>query len=309
MSNLGGLRTLESISPDKANANAVLQLTGTEMAAIPTNVQVGLVHCLETSGGFTKDVIYKPIYDEFMVRTSWLAVTQKHNHDADDDLAGGELIDILYANGFKAALIDYYKINSSEFRFFGSYSGGSWGFDDSVADTTKLMLFTGNTTNNNITAQGDGVRLLFSKKMRFDVRIEVSHNTGIAVRLGVNIDRLDQSQSTSRRQIGLEGCYGHGTNWVIITSNGNSGNLTATQTLLPINSAADLYSILFTPALEARFYYAQVSQAASPAGATPSNGNTDHDKQWRMGIKTDNTTGKKLWFQGGQQIGVPHGGF
>lgn len=311
MPNLGGLRTLEQLSPDKSNASSVVSLTYTEMANLPTNVQVGLVHCLSTGGGFIKDVIYRPIYDESFVRTSWLAVVQKHKHDADDDISGGSLIDIYYANGDKAALIDYYKLNTSEFRFFGSFSGGSYGFDDSESNTTSVAQVTGITANNNITAQGDGIRLLWSNIMRWDMRIRCSHNSALVVRLGVNVDRLDESQSSSRAQIGIEGCDGHGTNWVIITANGDSGSLTATATVLSLISAADLYTMKFVPATEARLYYAGVSQAASGVGSTPDadSGSTDANKQWRMGIKTINTTSKKLNFWGGQQIGVPHGGF
>lgn len=309
MSNIGGLRTLESLSPDKHNAMGVVKLTSSEMAALPITTQVGLIHCLDTGNGFVKDVIYKPIYDGSFNRTAFVPVVQAHDHSANDDVSGGSLIDIYYANGDKAALIDYYKINISEFRLFGSFSGGGVGFDDSEADTTSVSLSTGITPNNNLTIQGDGIRLLFSSKMRWDFRMRASHNSGITLRAGVNIDRLDQSQSTSRRQIGVEGCAGHGTNWVIISANGNSGNLTATQTLLPINSVADLYSMLFVPALEARLFYAGVSQAASPAGATPSNGNSDHDKLWRFGVQTTNSTQKKFNYWSGQQIGVPHAGF
>lgn len=311
MPNLGGLRTLEPLSPDKHNANSIISMTYQEMAALPTSVQVGLVHCLTTGSGFIKDVIYKPIYDGSYIRTSWLAVVQKHNHSSDDDVAGGTLIDIYYANGDKAALIDYYKLNSSEFRVFGSYSGGSYGFDDSESNTTSVALFTGNTANNNITAQGDGIRLLWGSVMRWDIRLRCSHNSTLVVRAGVNVDRLDQTQSTSRAQIGIEGCDGHGTNWVIITANGESGSMTATSTILSLVSAADLYTMKFVPAVEARLYYAGLSQAASGAGSTPklSSGSTDADKQWRMGIKATNATGKKFNFWGGQQIGVPHSGF
>ena len=314
MPNLGGLRTLEQLSPDKHNAGGVISLTYQEITALPTSVQVGIVHCLSTGGGFIKDVYYTPIYDESFVRVGWIPAMHKHDHSVDDDVHGGSLIDIYYANGDKAALIDYYKLNTSEFRFMGSYSGGSVGFDDSVGDDTTLRMFTGNTDDNNVTLQGDGVRLLFSEKMRWDMRIHASHNTEIYTRLGVNIDRLNQTQSTTRRQIGIEGCYGtgvpgHGTYWAIITSNGTSGNLTATTTLLSISCAADLFTMKLIPHTEARLYYATISYGASGSSSTPWDGSTDHDKQWRMGVQCLSATGRNLYFWGGQQIGVPHAGF
>jgi len=306
---LGGLIGLESLSPEKRNASACVSLTSLEMANLPNTTQVGLVHCLDTGNGYTKDVIYKPIYDTSYLRTGFMPVVQAHDHSADDDVNGGSLVNIYYANGDKAVLIDYYKLNTSEFRFFGSYSGGSVGFDDSEGNTTYVMMFTGNTTGNNITLQGDGIRLSFAAKMRYDMRFKLSHNNGISVRAGINIDRLDQTVNTTRVQIGQEGCAGHGTSWVIITSNGNSGNRTATQTLLSLTSAVDLYTMKFLPSIEARLYFGGVSQAASPSGATPSSGNSDTDKQWRMGVWTTDPTGKKMWFQGGHQIAKPHSGF
>ena len=314
MPNLGGLRSLESISPDKANANGVIALSHTEMSALSTAVQVGLVHCTSTGSGFIKDIIYCPVYDGSWVRTAWVPVMRRHDHSVDDDIHGGSLMDIYYANGDKAALIDYFKLNTSEFRWFGTYGGGGVGFDDSQTDDTSVIIFTGNTDNNNVTLQGDGIRLLFEKKMRWDMRLHASHNSEIYVRVGVNIDRLNQTQSTTRRQIGIEGCYGsgvpgHGTYWAIITSNGTSGNLTATNTLLSISAAADLFTMLFVPSVEARLYYATISYGASGASSTPYDGSSDHDKQWRMGVQTLDATGKSLWYWGGQQIGVPHSGF
>ena len=311
MPNLGGLKTLESISPDKSNASGVIALDHTQIAALSNAVQVGLVHCLSTGGGFVKDVVYCPVYDASYNRTGWVAVMRKHDHSANDDVTGGTLMDIYYANGDKAVLIPYYKLNPLDFRLFGTFSGGGYAWDDSVADVSKLFLYTGTTDDNNITLQADGIRLLFSEKMRWDMKLSASHQNEIYTRVGVNIDRLNQTQSTTRRQMGIEGCFGtgvagHGIYWAVITSKGTSGNLTATNSLVPINAVADIFTMKLIPAVEARFFYAGTSYAASTSSSTPFDGNTDHDKQFRMGVQQLDTSQKAIWFYGGHQIAAPH---
>lgn len=304
MSNLGPKwEDDEHYSPGRMNAKDITRDTGTNIVAIATTKQLGAVCPTDTSGGLIKNVLYICDYDSNFTRVGFIPVFGKHMHDADSNEAGGRLLDIRFANSGKLLEVNHYFVDDSlylENNLNGTVTRIS-STDDAYVEIKTLTA-----TNNYANVTLSGPKVSFADKILLQFNAEVNLNSNILVRAGLNTDRVDEAQSTSRRQMGLEGCDGHGTNWVIINANGNTSSLTVTATTMPLNPGAEKnYKLFHTPATELRAYLDGVSNAVSTTNVA-STGESTHLRLFRAGIKLPTGTTEKLmklWHM--QMIGLP----
>lgn len=83
----------------------------------------------------------------------------------------------------------------------------------------------------------------------------------------------------------IEGCDGHGTNWVMLNANGNSGSLTVTATTAPLNSGGDnTYWLVHEPATSQKLYYNGVLMSTSITNIAD-DGASERLRLFRWGVK------------------------
>src|ERR1044071_996753 len=214
MSNLGGKwEDDENYSPSRMDAKGILRDTGSNIIAIATTRQLGLVIPTDTSGGLIKNVTYYVDYDSSFNRIQFLPIFAKHLHDSDTDAAGGSFFNIQHANSTNVIRIDMVPMSTA--LWDNTATGGTLTLQNDGENTDGgiyLQQKTTTTTNNLITSNLRGCNLSFADKLMFSMKAKLSHNSNLLIRFGINVDRVQDSQDTARRQMGLEGCDGHGTN-------------------------------------------------------------------------------------------------
>ena len=97
----------------------------------------------------------------------------------------------------------------------------------------------------------------------------------------------------------LEGCDGHGTNWVLLNANGSSASLEITPTTMPLNpGSVKNYLLEHIPATECNVYYGDVLNATSSTNVAD-DGTTEPYRLFRWGIKLPTGTveiKQNLWW-------------
>jgi hypothetical protein len=240
MSNLGPpFEDDEDYSPARANAKGVHRDTGANLVALASTKQLGLVIPTDTSGGLIKNVTYYVDYNSSFNRISFEPIFHTHYHDADTNEAGGRFLDILNIN-----MQEFVEVNWVAHQ---ADPAGFWEINASNGVITKFgaagdsyhMIDTLAATNNHITATMAGARFEWSDIITLIFQTDLNRNTNILARTGLNADRVSDTPSTSRRIMAIEGCDGHGVNWVMLNANGNSGSLVVTATTINLSSGAD----------------------------------------------------------------------
>lgn len=297
MSNLGPIyQDNELYSPRRVDAKGIVRDTGTNCVAISTTRQIGAVVPTDTSGGLIKNVMYVCDYDGSFNRVAFIPVFGAHTHF--DATTGGSLLDIQHANSMNVApVLHLLAIDAGNFHISNVGTGAAFA-DVTAANDAYIEIKTGAVTSNTSNGRVYGVLLNWAKKIIWQANLNLSHNNNLLVRLGINIDRIQDAQDNARRQMGIEGCDGHGTNWVIINANGNSASLTPTPTTVALNvTGENNYKLVHIPATECRLFFNGVSNAVSGTNVA-SSGDTQHDKILTVGLKLAiGTTEKilKLW--------------
>ena len=307
--NLGVDLEDDHLSPLVFKAKTVLVDEGDELVNVPNSAQVGLLNCIKDGSGFDAGVAYVPVYDpDTMLITEIRPIFRKHLHNTLNDMDGGTLLDIKHANSGLQAELNLLTPQPTDFEEFGT--GGSLSINraEGLSDR-RLKLASSAVSGENYSAVAAGSKVKFDFNLELQTRIELSHNSNIAARIVINGDRLDQTQSTSRRQGGIEGCLGHGTNFVIITANGNTSSLEVTQTLLDLATSFFTAQLFMKPGFETRFYKDGVSQAASSSTSTPSNGTSDADKLLTYSVQTNTSEARDIDFWWAKIIGGFHNMF
>lgn len=301
----------EDYSPARMDAKSILRDKGSTIVATATTKQLGIVIPTDTSGGLIKNVAYYVDYDSSFNRIQFLPIFHKHTHSLDTDDSGGTLYDIFFANSAKCVTINQFVDSDPNAIWQSATSGAGTQFNRVRSGGSSFMqILTGTTTANAITALLCGISIVFSTKMMFNIKMKLNLNTNLLARIGINVDRVQDTQSTSRVQMGLEGCDGHGTNWVIINANGNTSSLTTTPTTAPLQpGSSQVYKISHIPATECRFYYNGVSNAVSTTNVASGTGTTE-DKLFSVGVKlSTGTTEKEIVWRGVAILGDPSNGY
>lgn len=287
MSNLGPIyEDDEHYSPARNNAKSILRDTGSNIVALAPTVQLGLVCPTDTSGGLVKNIVYYVDYDSSFNRIGFEPVFHQHTHgpgSGDED--GGSMLSILNAN-----LLEFIEVNwvmqqeQPESFWETAYLNGTIISVQSGSDAYH-EINTLSATNNYITATMQGARLQFDDPINLLFQTDLNRNSNILARTGLNIDRVSDTPSTSRRMMGIEGCDGHGTNWVMLNANGNSGSLVITATTAPLNAGGDnTYWLIHDPASSLKLLYNGTLMATSITNIAD-DGVSERSKLFRWGVK------------------------
>lgn len=304
MSNLGPVwEDNANYSPRRMDAKNITRDTGANIVAIATTRQLGLVCPTDTSGGLIKNVVYVCDYDEAFNRLNFVPIFGKHTHSADTPEMGGTLMDIYQANTAAVVQIDMMHINLSDWQLVTVGTGTSLTYDESTT-SARAKFDTGGTGNNCITGTLGGGAVSFAARLNWQAYMDVSANNNLLFRAGVNVDRVDEAQDTARRQIGMEACDGHGTNYVIINANGNTASLVVTPTTAAVAAGVRNYKIAMIPATEVRLYEAGVSVGVSGTNV-PSDSSSDGKRLFRCGIKCTTSTSRQIFFHNFKLLGDP----
>ena len=296
MSNLGPQwEDNEDYAPARMDAKTIVRDTGTNIVAIASTRQLGAVCPTDTSGGLIKDVLYVVQYDGGFDRTAFIPVFSKHTHAANTDEEGGDLMDIYRANTANCVEVNMFHINFVDWKTDLTGSG-TFTYDEG-STSGRLKESTGATNNSCVTGSMGGGRVTFSDEISWQAKIELTVGTNLLTRCGHNVDRVDEAQNTSRRQMGIEGCDGHGTNWVIINANGNSASLHVQATTAPlINSPTGPrnYKLINVPSNSCTLYLNAVSVGVSTTNVA-FDSDSDGLRLVRVGIKTTTTSDHILY--------------
>ena len=293
--NLGEHFEDNHLTPAIFNAKSVLADLGTNLASLAVDAQYGLLNCIETGGGFETGVVYVPIYDtQDMTITEFRPVFKTHLHNSINSQDGGPVLDIYHANsGF--GQVEF--IPSPEIADFEKFGSGTFTIDrTSGSSDRRLSMNSTAVSSTNVSVQRGGPKVMFDANVELQTRIQNSHNSDLALRIGINCDRLDQAQSSSRRQIFAEGCDGHGTDYVIGTANGNTASLSITQTTIDLAEPVFTMTNFLKPGLEHRIYKDGVSEAASDSTSCPSDGSSDAARYLTYSIQTNVSQSRILEF-------------
>lgn len=287
MSNLGPIyEDDEHYSPARANAKGILRDTGANIVALAPTVQLGLVCPTDTSGGLVKNVVYYTDYDSNFNRIGFEPIFHLHTHGPDNTPEdGGRFLDILNENLLEFIEVNWVAHQSSPSGFWTiNATNGTISIVQSAGDSYH-MIDTLSATNNYITATMGGARLQFDDAINLMFQTDLNRNSNILARTGLNIDRISDTPSTSRRCMAIEGCDGHGTNWVMLNANGNSGSLTVTATTAPLNSGGDnTYWLVHEPATSQKLYYNGVLMSTSITNIAD-DGSSERLRLFRWGVK------------------------
>lgn len=307
MSNLGPQwQDNEDYSTARMDAKTILRDTGTNIVAIAQTRQLGAVCPTDTSGGLVKDVLYVCQYDGFLSRTAFVPVFSKHTHSADTDEEGGTCMNMLLANTATCFDISMFHLNVADWKVDTVGAGGVFAY---VEGTTsgRLQISTGAVTGNCKTGSLGGGRITFGSMLSWQAKLEYSHNTTLLTRAGVNVDRVDETQNTTRRQAGIEGCDGHGLNLVIINANGNSASLHVQATTSPLVNAPTgpkNYKLINTPSNECRLYSNGVSTGVSTTNVA-FDSDSDGLRLVRIGMKTTSAGDRWVYLSVMKLLGDP----
>jgi hypothetical protein len=305
MSNLGPIwQDDEQYAPRRMDAKTIIRDTGANIVALATTRQIGLAIPTDTSGGLIKNVAYVVDYDAGFNRLAFVPVFGPHTHSS--STTGGDYIDIRHATSHQIVELNMFSPIVEDFLTTVSGSPTPTLAIETTSTSRRLKFETGGGGNAYITGRKGGVSLSFAQKCMFQVKQELTESNNQVTRTGINVDRVEDSQDTARIQFGLEGCDGHGTNYVIINANGNTSSLTATATTAVLDVAGIIknYKIVQIPASEVRLYENGVSVGVSTSNVA-STGDTDTAKLFTMTIKATAAVSRILRLWHAQIIGTP----
>lgn len=295
----------DNISAARMNAKTVWIGTGTQLAALSPTFAGQIAVSTTTASGFTGDTAYF----RNAANDTWLFLSMsKHTHSTDTHLSGGLYTDIRYANFLDAYTLDYKNAKKEDFH---SILGGSGTVTNDVSSSSgKVIIDTGIVANDYAQIVDYGVKFGFGRKSRFAVKMGLNGETNLITRIGIAGEDINGANTTTRKY-GIEGCDSTGINWVMFSANGTTRSGTVT-TNTGLNSGFDTtgqnYRLDHTPNVDIKFYANGTNCGANctisaAGGFIPNDGDTGSDYVLRLGVKTTNTTGKKIALWGCQLEG------
>lgn len=293
MSNLGPVyEDDEHYSPSRNNAKGILRDTGSNIVAIATTKQIGLAMPTDTSGGLIKNVLYYADYDSNFNRIQFLPVFHRHLHGSEDSQEdGGSYINIRHRNieTFAEAGITNIVKDPQSLYDFNSLNATLTYFEsgNDALHRIDTLSVAGNYGN----CDFSGIQFEWNNTMQLQFQLGLDENANILARMGTGTDRVNETPSTSRRQMAIEACDGHGTNWVMLNANGNSGSLVVTATTIALITGKRTIKLEHDPATTCKIYNNAILNATSITNVAD-DGRTDMRRLFRWGVKlpagTDN---------------------
>ena len=293
-SNLGLLYSEgESLSESRLNAKSIFSGTGSEITALPSTKQVPIARCIETGDGFEANELYFQSSDG----TSYLNVRRKHLHNADTDVAGGALNDILIANPKQV----YVGIPDPRANRFLNYKHASAPAVTDLAqpnDVNYITVQTGTTASQYNNIYLGGIQMGFAKAIYLSLKMQISHETDLVFRTGTGMEWVQDSTANSNK-IGLEGCAGTGIYLQVVTGNSLGRTATATTSeMVPASAGRRGYKVYWNPTTADVNYADSDGNVNTVTSTLPSSGAVVGSALFRLGVNTSNTTAKSVLLAG-----------
>lgn len=281
----------EQSSNARRNATAVISADGDVIASYPPSMKIPFFRCLNDSGGLKKDENYFRSADEL----SLINFRRKHTHAESTDESGGTYHDILINNlrilkfGWDKPFnkLDDWVVTKSASSALNPLTNSTAGYYQELAVNGATDAYINCRVYSNHPAG-------FSEMMLAIAKIQMEYNANLVARIGFGMEEVNASIDTVRK-VGIEGCNGTGTLWQAVTGSGDARTATPTTMDMAPSQAFRAMRIFFNP------YTAEVKISNSDGGyklvtsTVPSGGQIDPQRVWLHGLKTTNTTAKKLW--------------
>lgn len=281
----------ETPSEARANAKSVFTGLGTDISALPASKQVPIVISHDDSGGFNLDEAYFQSAD----RLSYINFRRKHLHSQDTDISGGTLRAIHSANP-RNILLNWKTPSVTQFQVNKHASAAApSNVAPGVSTTHYVIIESGTTSGQYSNLYTGGIRLGFGKDVLCMMKMQVSHDSSLAIRGGIGMEYANSS-TDNEAKLGMEGCDADGTNYRLVTADGTSR--TKTITSIPI---------IHSPA-GMRGYRLQMNVAAAEAtlensdgtsvttdDTLPGTGPITSNKLFRLGINTATTAKREIY--------------
>jgi hypothetical protein len=288
----------ESLSESRLNAKSIFSGSGAEITSLPSTKQVPIARCISTSDGFEADELYFQSSDG----TSYLNVRRKHLHNAETDVAGGELNNILIANP-KQIYTNLAAVSINDFRNYKHANAPAIANVAAPSDANYFTVQTGTASGEYNNVFRGGIQLGFAKSVYIQMKMQLSHNSGLVFRAGAGMEWVQNSTANSNK-LGLEGCAGTGTVFQVVT--GNSLGRTATPTdsnMAPSPAQLRGYKLYWNPITADVNYEDSDGNVKNVTATLPSSGAVVSSSLFRLGINTTNTTANTVSFAGLLLIG------
>ncbi len=279
----------ESASESRFNAKSIFSGTGSEITALPSTKQVPIARCIETGDGYDADELYFQSSDGL----SYLNVRRKHLHNADTDIAGGTLQDILIANP-KVVYINQRDISANDFRNYKHANATAISNVAAPNDSNYITVTTGSASGEYNNIFKGGIQMGFAKSLYISWKMQISHNANMVFRSGTGMEWVQDSTANSNK-VGIEGCSGTGVYMQVVTGNSLGRTATATTTDMAASpSQLRGYKVYWNPITADVNYADSDGNLKNVTSTLPSSGAVVGSSLFRLGINTSNTTAKTV---------------
>jgi hypothetical protein len=201
-----------------------------------------------TSG--TTNMITNEMYKRDALDQSWIPVGLiRHYHDANTDIAGGSLNDILFRGSGNLFYIDCMNAVLGDFMSFTS--GAPAVLDNNYGGFIDMI--TGAATNSTVSIRKPGVAMDSGNPARMITKVYSSSNTYETIKVGWIMERVDEANDT-RAKFGYEMCdtINSARNWELTSSDGTIRSTTTTTSLANAGHAG--MKIIHTPGVSEQLY-------------------------------------------------------
>jgi hypothetical protein len=280
----------------RLNRRTYMRIDGDAINAYSNVGDTKLFYAVSDDGGLVKDNLYSRSADDQQI----LNMTQnKHTHGTDTDVDGGSLLNVFGEN------MNLYELNletPTTYDFFVESTDASSVPQDQLANAqTYINLRTTAATNSFSNIMKGGAQLSFTDSIWCNMILQVSHNTSILWRAGINMVRANQTDSGTQKEFGIESCSGQAdpSKIMIITSNG-AGVRTATATnslVIPATNAFRGFKLAYETAAKV-LYTDSDGNTNTITTNVPTSGNTTGDGAFRASVKTTTTAVRNLFVAG-----------
>lgn len=286
----------QTFSVPELRQRTVARMTGTEMGTWDFTTKPINVVCLASGAGYVKGHYYVTMDDGTVIDTFI-----KHTHSAPTD--GGSTYDIAFAN--TGSSIDWNQSSGVCPYDFSTYTySGTGSLTIEMASSQIYTKFlTGDTADDYVNGIVGGGRLFFGSPMTVQLKYGMSHNTGALLKTGVGVTTVESAAGTGA-QLGFEHCSATNVNIGVFSADGTTRQtdyLTDVVQAVPFGLRLDYYP---SSKIIARngdgLSVIHTSNLPSISTATNS------DNEFRIGIKTTNTTAKTLKIYAARMFGTSY---
>lgn len=248
----------------------------------------------------TTSMITNEMYKRDSLDQSWIPVGLiKHYHDANTDIAGGSLTDILFRG---SGNLFYINCMNAVLGDFMDFTSGAPAILDDNENSGFIDMITGAATNSTCSIRKPGVGMDSGQSARMITKIYSSENTYETIKVGWIMERVDESNDT-RAKFGYEMCdtINSARNWELTSSDGTIRSTTTTTQLA--NAGLAGMKIIHTPGVSEQLYRNGTLLTTKSSNVSIS-GTFRAETGFRCGIKSNSTASRFIRFYGLVVIGT-----